>query len=793
MLNNYLKVLWRNATRNTSYFFINVMGLTLGLVCALSIFLYVHDELTFDSHHLRADEIYRLNTGWLSTNDGSTSTYATAGYTPGEMLRTEFPEVSELTRLRYSWEARFHKPGQDEYIVESMYAAEPNVFNLFTVKFIEGSPNTALPDVNSIILSRKTALKYFNRTNVLGETMTRYTNDTIDYKVTAVIEDYPDNTQLRFDMIIKLNPPANATSEWFEFPYMTFFTLHPQADVVQLENKVIEHSKQYVSSIEKELGFRHLISFTPYNRIHLHSHLAGENNPQASQVYVFLSIGLFVLVMACINFINLSTARSVRRSKEIGIRKVTGAVKSQLVRQFMGEAFVVTMFSVLLAITAVYILLPVLNSFSGKNLQLSGNIFFWELIVLTTIAVTLLAGGYPAFVLASFRPAETLKTSLRNAGSGSMLRKGLVIFQFGVSISLIAGTVIAMNHLRYLRAKTLGFDKEHVIVVNGANKNTKDQLLSIPGVEKTSLSARVPGGRVGGRTIYNGWDLSDPMIVIGQIVVDYDYIDLYGLELLAGRGFSEDFPSDEKEAFIVNEAAMYKLGYETPEAAIGGELWLDGDWDGKKGRIIGVLKDFHFNAANAPIEPFSMFLHPNATRFLSVKLDQSASTDLSGILSRIEETYHATVPNRPFSYSFLDQDFDKLYKSEDRFMTIFSIFASVGILIGCLGLYGLAAFMAEQRMKEVGIRKVLGATGATILVLLTRDFMKLVLISFVFALPAAYYGMNEWLASYPYREEINPMVFLVTGIVVVTIAAVSVGYQAVRASRTNPVQSLRAQ
>ncbi|HZY77887.1 MAG TPA: ABC transporter permease, partial [Cyclobacteriaceae bacterium] len=634
MLNNYLKVLWRNTMRNGSYFVINVLGLTLGLVCAISVFMYVHDEFTYDSQHVRGPEIYRLNTGWLSHVDGSTSTYATAGYTPGEMLRTDFPEVEEVTRLRMYYEMRFQQRGDDEYIVENVHAVDTSVFNLFTFRFIEGSPKTALPDRNSIVLSRKSAMKYFNRTDVLGETMRWFGGDTVDFKVTGVVEDYPDNTHLRIDMMVKLNPPADPSKEWFEFPYQTFFTVHPHTNIAALEDKVLKHSKQYVSSMEQEIGFEHLISFTRFDQIRMHSHLVGENNPQASQIYLFLSIGLFVLAMACINFINLSTARSVRRSKEIGIRKVTGAVRSQLIRQFIGEAFVLTLLSVILAVALVYILLPVLNSFSGKNLQLMGNVFFWELLAITTVAVTLLAGSYPAFVLASFRPAETLKSSLRSAGSGSLLRKGLVVFQFGVSVSLIAGTLIAMSHLRYLRSKSLGFDKEHVVVLVGANKNTRDQLLNVPGVSKTSLSNRVPGGRVGGRTIFNGWDKSDPQIVIGQLVVDYDYIDLYDLEVVAGRAFSRDVPSDETEAFMVNEDAALKLGYETPQDAIGGQLWLDEDWGGKKGRIIGVLKDFHFNAANAPIEPFSMFMNPNATRYLSVKLDASATADLPDMISR---------------------------------------------------------------------------------------------------------------------------------------------------------------
>jgi putative ABC transport system permease protein len=789
MLKNYIKIIFRTAKRNKGYTTINMLGLTLGITCALAIFLYVYDEFTYDHNHINANKIYRINGGWKSMTDGSSNTYPQIGYIVGEYFKKDFPEIDQMVRITAS-SMNIEKPGTSEQIAEQVFKVDPNIFNVFTFPLIEGANSNLLPDNNSMVITRKTAIKYFGRESVVGETLHWIGQDTVDLKITGVMKDYPDNTHLKFDVLVRLRENENQRPDWFEFRFQTFFTLKPNVNIQSIESRVKLFTKSYVSDYEKEIGFMQEFSITPFSKIHLHSKLTGENNSEASYVYIFLIIGVFILLMACINFVNLATARSMKRAKEIGVRKVSGALKNQLVGQFLGEAFLITLLATTISVVAVYFILPTVNIYSGKNLVILNNPVYWAMVLVILTMVTIMSGSYPSFILSAFKPSETLKGTFRTSKKGNYLRQGLVIFQFVISVSLIASTLIIMNHLNFLRSKELGFNKDQVLLIKHATDATKEQLLNISSIKQTSFSNKVPGMGGSGRTIFNGWNKNDPQVVMDQVVVDYDYIDLYNLKILEGRGFSRDIPSDRSEAFIINETALSKLGYKTAKEAIGRELWLDEDWDGKKGRIIGVLKDFHYNGVNSIIQPFAMFMHPTAKRMLSVKLSSSNFPD---ILKQVEEVYKATVPNQTFEFSFLDQDFDRQYQGEDRFMNIFSFFASIGIAIGCLGLYGLAMFMAEQRTKEVGIRKVLGATGGSILTLLSSNFLKLVAVSFIIAIPIAYYSMEKWLSKFPYREKIDPILFVITAGAVLAITILTVSYQAIRAAMTNPVKSLRTE
>lgn len=789
MASNHLRALFRHAARNKGYTALNVLGLALGISCSLSIFLYVYDELTYDRHHVNIDSIYRLNGGWMSASDGSSKMYPGIGYVVGEYFKKDFPEVEHVVRVQWS-SVSIEKPDTKEQFTESVFKTDPQAFRLFTLPLIAGSPENPLADNHAMVISRKMAEKYFGHTDVVGKTLRSVGADTVDWNITGVMEDYPDNTHLRYDFLVQLREPRQLPDDWFEYRYQTFFTLKSRDALEQVEERVSTFTKPYVAQLEQEIGYKQLHSITPMAAIHLYSHLAGENNGQAYTVYTFSFIGAFILIMACINFINLATARAIKRAKEIGIRKVVGAGRTQLMSQFMIEAFVTTFASAVIAIALLYTWLPTINSYSSKHIDLSSGVF-WIAAIAISVVVSVLSGWYPATVLSAYQPIDTLKEHWRRPdGHGHLLRKVLVVFQFVVSASLIGGTLIAYQHLNFLRNKNLGFSKDNVIIVRGANEATKNQLLNLTGISGVSFSNKVPGMPVGGRTIYRGWSKDDPQIVLGQLVTDDDFIKLFNLELVAGRGFDKNSAADAAGAFLINEAAVGKLGYKNAHDAIGKPLWLDEDWGGKKGNIIGVLKDFHFVGVNSAIEPFSMFMHPSAKTCMSVKL---ATNHVADVLPEIEKIYAAHVPNTSFRYSFLDEDFDGQYRREDQFLVIFTFFASIGIALGCLGLYGLAMAMTEQRRKEVSIRKVMGASTLSVMTLLTSEFLKLVLIAFTIAVPLAYVGMNRWLGNFPYREPIDVGVFLSTGAMVFGISIITVGYQAVSAAMNRPAKALRSE
>jgi putative ABC transport system permease protein len=789
MVRHYIIIAIRSFFRNKGYSFINLAGLTLGLTCSILIFLFVYDELTYDHNHSQIDNIYRLDGGWRSVNDGTSQMYPSVGYNEGEILKRDFPAIDNVVRFRRFWDARIEKPGSTDFYLEYVYAVEPDLLKVFTIPFIHGDATTALSDHNSVVITEKTAVKYFGSTDAIGKTIRWFAQDTTDFKVTGIVKDFPENTHLKFDFMVRMKAPTNLREQWFEYGYFTFFTLQPQADIGEIDAKIKYFTKRDVQDVEKEIGFIAEHGIIPLADIHLRSNLPGEleTNSKAAYVYTFLIVGIFILVMACVNFMNLATARSLTRAKEIGVRKVVGAVKDQLVRQFLGEAFLTIAFATLLSICLVYTQLPLVNDFTAKHLTFLDKSHFWISIAFIVIGVTLLAGFYPAFYLSAFKPYDTLKGAFKTSDRGVLLRQALVVFQFTLSIALIAGIVIIYNHISFMRDKDLGFRKDHILVINGATPTIKEQLLTISGVEDVTFSNRVPGYSVGGRTIIKGWNKNDPQVVLGQLAVDHSFIPFYDLKLAAGRAFDESFPSDGQEAFLINESAMRLLGFNKPEEAIGQKLWLE-DWGGKKGMVIGVLKDFHFIGVNAAIEPFSMFLHPSATRFMSVRV---SSDNMQSLIGQIEKVFKANIQGREFQYAFLDQEFDKQYKGEERFMAVFSIFAALAIIIASLGLYGLAHFITQQRTKEIGVRKVLGASVSNILVLVTKDFMKLVAIAFIVAVPLAYFSMNQWLAGFPYREAIHPVVFILTAALVFLVTLTVIGYQAFTSATTNPVKSLR--
>lgn len=797
MLRHYFLIALRGFRKHLSYSLLNVFGLSLGITCALIIFLFVYDELQYDLHHQKSAHIYRLNAAYHLPNNGGFEQYAVAGPAIGEILAKDYPEIKEVVRFHRMQDVVVETEGTGDRVYETFFAADSNVFRVFTFPFLVGQPERSLLDPNTVVITRRMAMKYFNREDVVGERL-HLPQDSIDLKITGVISNYPSNTHLKIDFFISMETYRTIhhvfMQNWWNYSFATYLELVPGANASALAEKIQFISRQYIKDQEDGSGYRQEYSLTPFSRIHLYSNLRSEweANSRASYVYIFLAIGIFILIIACINFMNLATARSALRAKEIGMRKVSGALRHQLIAQFFGEALFVTLLAVLVACLAVALLLPYVNTFSGKQLELLSNEFFGWALVSVTLFVAVLAGSYPSIFLSAFRPVETIKGSFKNSAKGNGLRKALVVFQFGISVFLIAGTLVVTNQLAFIRTMNLGFNKDQIVVIptrlGGQSSEqfnvVREEVVKLAGVKGATLSSRVPGKELGNNVVRLGWDDNAAWSDMRFLAVDHHFIDTYALELVAGRSFDEKFPSDVNEAFLVNESGMRRLGFKSPQEAIGQKL----KWQDRNGYVIGVLKDFHFMSTNVAIEPFLVVMNkPWSLGYLSVKL---SSDQIGTTINQLESLYTELLPGRIFEFSFLDQDFDRQYSSEENFSKLVSTFAVIAIAIACLGLYGLAMFMGEVRNKEVGIRKVLGASERSLLVLLTSDFMKLVAIACALAGPLVYWALGEWLTSFPYRQSINPLLLLLAGLMAFAVALITISFQAIKAARTNPVKTI---
>lgn len=800
MIRHYLTIAYRSFIRNKAYSLLNVLGLTVGIACALLIFSFVVDELTYDQYHVQGKNIYRLSAAYHLPNNSGFEQYAVTGPGVGEVVGNDFPEIKEVVRIRRTSDVMFEHPTSKEKFYETVDVADSNIFRVFTFRFLAGNPELALRDVNSIVVSQKIAEKYFGTVDVLDKTLRR-AGDSVDFKIAGVFETLPSNTHFHPDLVTSMETyrvlSKTNLNNWWMFSFHTYLLLEPNANPVALGEKVKFISRKYIADQEDGSGYHQEFTLTPFYDIHLHSNFRGEMeaNSKFSYVAIFGLVGIFILIMACINFMNLSTARAAMRAREIGLRKVAGAIRRQLVFQFLGEALIVTLLAVLLSVVASFLLIPLVNEISGKEMSLLSIKYFFPGVIAITIFVALLAGSYPSIFLSAFRPAETLKGSFKNSARGNLLRRGLVVFQFAISVFLIAGTLIITKHMDYLRSVDLGFSQDRVVTIpirqaghNGRAGSwavtLKESLERESSVTSATLSSNVPGQEMGNNVVRLGWADDAKWSDMRFLSTDFDFVKTYQLELVAGRGFDRAFSTDEKEGFLLNESGVRRLGFESPEKAIGQKLAI---W-GRKGMVIGVLKDFHFMSANTSIEPFIVVMNsPGLIAALSIKITGPTTQ----AIAQIHDIYQSIMPD-PFEYQFLDEDFDKQYKSEDRFMTLFSIFAVTAIVIACLGLYGLGMFMAELRFREIGIRKVLGATNGHILTLMTSGFLKLVLVAIILAVPVSYWAMTRWLESFPYRESIHPMVFALAGFSALAIALLTVSYQSYRSATSNPVDAIRS-
>ena len=801
MISNYLKVALRNLLKHKAYTFINVVGLSIGLACCVLILLYVKDELSYDRYHTKADRIYRVILhGRLAGNE----IHAANTCVPmAATLTAEYPEVEFATRLdNLGTVLVSHK--EKGFNEERVFFADSSFFDIFTLRLLSGNPKNVLSAPNSVILTEGTARKYFGEGDPMGRTLTF--DDNTDYLVTGVSENVPENSHFHFDFLASFNSlPRSRSTFWVNNNLKTYIVLRENVLPSQLESKFPALIRKYVApQIQQGLGVtfdefiegggEYYYSLQPLANIHLHSKLEDEIEPGGNAAYItiFSIIAFFVLLLACINFMNLATARSANRAKEVGIRKVVGSRQIQLIKQFLIEAALLSFIAMVVAVFLVELFLPWFNDLAAKKIDINylSDRYLLPGLFLVTILVSVLAGSYPAFYLAAFKPIAILKgaSTVGATGRSPLLRKILVVFQFAVSIILIIGTLVVGKQMQYIRNKQLGFNKEQVVVIHRADATGdisafETEIERLPNVISAAETQHLPGQTLDVNVFKPEGAPETEGYLVNTFSVGYDYIETLGIELLAGRSFSRDFGSDSS-AYIINEAAMKKFGW---DEAVGKTIFEPDKAGPLIGQVIGLMKDFHYKSLHAEIEPALLRLGSFPTYVAS----RISSNNIQGTLSDLEKIWQEFAPEQPFQYSFLDQDFDKLYRADQQVGKLVGTFTVFAICIACLGLFGLASFSAEQRTKEIGVRKVLGASVPNIILLLSKEFTKLVLVAFIIAAPIALYAMNKWLQEFAYKTDINILIFILAGSGALLIAYLTVGYQSAKAALANPIDALK--
>lgn len=806
MYKNYYKVAWRNLVKKKAYSFINIFGLGLGIACCLLIFMYVQHELSYDNYHKNKQRIFRVIHGWADGDpkDGVTSSpYWVWGNAPiGVALKDDFPEIEKVVQFSGRSDILLTN-GEKVYQEEGVFFMDSTVFDVFSWKLLEGNPKTALTAPYSIVLTESTARKYFGDEDPLGKSLkgseSAGRSDAGDYMATGVMADVPLNSHFRFNALLSMSTFRKSRPDvfdaWGYVDFYTYFLVNDRFDIHAFRRKLPDFLKRHRDYPES----KYVMDIEPLKDAYLRSKAErqpGETGSLAN-IYVFSIIGLFILVIAIINFMNLSTARSLERGKEVGIRKSIGAARSSLISQFLGESMIVVCLSTVIALIIVWLAMPHMANFTGKELDIQ-PFLTWKavsLLIVSILLIGLLAGSYPALVLSHFNPVHILKGTGRSRGRGAGLRKVLVVFQFTLSIALIAGTMVVYFQMNHILDNDLGFDKDQMLVVdynydgavNAKSEVLKAELEKNPSVLSVAFCRSVPGSYFP----FAGTQIETPdgemkHIAQGIFQVGMDFVTHFGLELVAGRTYSRAYPSDSSKALIINEACARQYGYRNPADAVGKKF---SQW-GREGVVIGVVKDFNYTSLHDKIEPLTLPFEPYASRYLSVKIKPD---NIRGTVKEIGEVWHQLVPHRPFLYSFLDDDFNKQYKSDFMFRRLFTTFACLAIFIACLGLLGLATYTAEQRTKEIGIRKVLGADIRSIVSLLSRDFMMLVLIAIIIATPISWYAMSRWLQGFAYKMEIQPWIFIFSGCIALAIAAMTISFQSIKSAVMNPVNSLRSE
>ena len=799
MFQNYIKIAIRNLSKQKSFTFINVIGLAIGMTCFVLIFLYVRFELSYDKTHEKADQIYRVALERIYPD--KVRLWGRTPFPLGPTFQEEYEEILQGTRLVTNNNTIVITYGEKNIEENRVMFADPNFFEVFTIPLIQGDPKTALSQQSSAVITEETAQKFFGQEDAMGKMVTVGNQA---YLITGVAENMPKNSHFHFDFLLSLiTLPIFNGQDWINnWGAYSYILLQDSCDVQVLEAKFSDMVRKYMApEVEDEVktsfdeflasgnGYQYFLQ--PLRDIHLKSHLDQEieANGNITYVYLFSVISIFVLLIACINFMNLATARSTNRAKEVGVRKTLGSARKQLVAQFLLESILLSGIALVITLFLVWLFLPVFNNISGQQLEID---YFGDSLILPgliglTLVVGFLAGSYPAFFLSSFQPVTVLKR-VRSRGSGnSLFRNGLVIFQFTISIILIIGTFVVHRQIRYMLSKDLGFIKEQVVVIKDAYllnqqvKAFKQELMTSASVICVSGSFNFPGAAFDGNVHKPEGASDDRAVSLSVMFADYDFIDTMGMEIVAGRNFSEEYATDTN-AYILNETAVGLLGLTNP---VGSRI-TDND---RMYTVVGVMKDFHFKSLHHEISPVVYIGNPgDRAGFLSVRIQPE---NISVTLSFLEQKWEEFTGGQPFNYSFLDDDLADQYDAEQNTKQISAIFSALAVLIGCLGLFGLAAFMAEQRTKEIGIRKVLGASVSNIAILMVKDYIKLVGFAFLIGSPVAYFLMIRWIQNFAYATDVRLDSFLLAGALALGIALLTVSFQAIKAGIAEPVDSLR--
>ncbi len=807
MFKNYLKTAYRNLVKNKFYTAINIVGLAVGIATCLLILLYVLDEMSYDRYNTNASRIYRVNNE-VKFGDNHID-LAVAPALLGATMVKEFPQVEQYTRIQWHGSLLIKK-GNENLREDRVAYGDSTLFDVFTLPMISGDPKTALREPHSLVITETIAKKYFNTVDVVGKEM--IINDSVNYKITGVIKNIPSQSHFNFDIFVATaENPASRDDNWLSENWNTYILVKKNTNLNKLNSDLNKMMDRYVGpelqgvtnmtldQFKKSGGYVRA-SLTPLTDIHLKSNKTAEldGNGNIQFVYIFSAIALFILLIACVNFMNLSTARSSNRAKEVGVRKVLGSLRKNLINQFLSESVLISFIALIFAVIIAWSLLPYFNQLAGKSIRLSAIFqpgMILSLVILMLI-VGLLAGSYPAFFLSSFQPIAVLKGKLTSGFKKSWLRNGLVIFQFVITIILIIGTIVIFNQLNYIRAKDIGYNRNQVLVINGTNvladqsATFKNELLHISGIQNATMTGFLPTDYDRNNDAFFTSPALDPKSAISSQVwmVDENYIPTLGMKLIDGRNFSLQFPTDSS-GIIINEAAARFL---TSKNVLNKKLYEISDFKTKKlneYHIIGVIRNFNFNSLRDMITPLVLRFGKNNDN-ISVRINAS---DIPSLISVIKSKWKGMVPGKPFDFGFMDDQFNRLYTSEQQVGRISITFSILAIIIACLGLFGLVTYAAEQRTKEIGIRKVLGANVPVIVNMIVKDFLKLVIIASLFAFPIAWWGMNKWLQNFAYRVGIGWWIFIVATLIAVAVTLVTISYQAIKAAISNPVTSLRSE